>query len=189
MTFFINFPSDWAGIPPLGEGQQWPTPEAWAKDIVEELATGTGTRLRKSKRRTMEEIFADQAVESVRRGASRTFLSLASWDGPLTTADAFMTSRASLGAISLEDYVGANDPEATEPPLVEKFTTESGLEGLRSIRFVMPYENLPTLAGVAEYAFEDNDQVLRLSTSQLDLENFRATIALMDGLASSVTSA
>jgi hypothetical protein len=177
MTFFINFPTDWAGIPPLG-----------ARDIIEELATGTGTKLRKAKRRTLEEIFTEQAVEGVRRNASRTFLSLASWDGPLTTADAFSTSRAELGTISLEDHVGGNDPGATEQPLVESFPTASGLVGVRSIRFVTPYENLPTIVGIVEYAFEDDDQVLRLVTSQLDLENFRATIELMDGLAGSVTS-
>jgi hypothetical protein len=189
MTFYIDFPVDWAGIPPVGDGERWTTPEAWATDIITELATGTGTRLKKTKRRVLEELFTEHAVESKRRGASRTFLSLASWDGPLTSADAYMTSRASLGALALEDYLGANDPDATEQPLVEPFTTESGLAGFRCIRFLTPYENLPTIVGVVEYGFEDNDQVLRLTTSQMDLENFRATIDLMDGLAGSVTSA
>jgi hypothetical protein len=189
MTFYIDFPVDWAGIPPVGEGQRWTTAEAWAQDIIDELAAGTGTRLKKSKRRVLEDIFAEHAVESDRRGASRTFLSLASWDGPLTSADAYMTSRAALGAISLEDYIGANDTEATEHPLLEPFTTQSGLAGFRCIRFLTPYDSLPTIVGVVEYGFEDNNEVLRLTTSQMDLETFSATIDLMDALAGSVTSA
>ncbi|PRY68113.1 hypothetical protein B0I08_105278 [Glaciihabitans tibetensis] len=188
MAFFIDFPFDWAGVPPFGETERWSTPEAWAKDLLDELAAGADVRLRKSQRKVLHETFVFEAVEGIKREASRTFLSLATWYGPLTSADAYITPREALGAISLEDYVGANDPSAAEPPEVGPFTTQSGLVGVRCVRYINPYDNSPVIGAVIEYAFEVDGSVLRLLTSQLDLVNFPRTIELMDGLAGSVTS-
>ena len=192
MSIFLNHPSDWIGIPYFDKGDRWERPEDWARELIEEIVVGQNLPRRKrvsqEQRDIVENIFVMLAKSVEEREASSSYLRLSDWYGPLILVDLRVESRYSAGTISIEDYAGASDPDAIDPPLVEPFVTTSGLVGVRGTRHVVPDPAVPGIIATVEYAWEVDETLVRLRTATYDLIEFEQTLPYVDALAETVYS-
>lgn len=142
MSIFVEHPTDWIGIPYFDKGDRWERPEDWARELIEEIVVGQNLPRRKrvsqEQRDIVENIFVMLAKSVEEREASSSYLRLSDWYGPLILVDLRVESRHWAGTISIEDYAGASDPDAIDPPLVDPFVTDSGLVGARGMWFPTP---------------------------------------------------
>ncbi|MGG7306742.1 hypothetical protein ACQXVK_06045 [Curtobacterium sp. AB451] len=70
--------------------------------------------------------------------------------------------------VDLAEVVGATDPAAVEPPVLEGFETAAFGPGVRSVRFLVAADDR-TLTGVVTYAFDVAGIVVRVSYADTDL--------------------
>ena len=184
MSIFVEHPKDWIGIPEIGVGQRWEQPDRWANDLLDEITAGEAVTA--EQRAALLEVLVFIAATQEKRGSSGSFITLIVWSGPIYLVDMILQSRRSAGSISLEDYAGASAPDVAEPPLVEPFATNSGLQGVRCIRYVVPEEQPPGIIACVDYAWEIDDSLLRLYAATYDLVDFERGLPLFDTLAATV---
>lgn len=166
------------------------TPRGLGAELIEEIVVGQNLPRRKrvsqEQRDIVQNIFVMLAKSVEEREASSSYLRLSDWYGPLILVDLRVESRYSAGTISIEDYAGASDPDAIDPPLVEPFTTDSGLVGVRCTRHLVPDASQPGIIATVEYAWEVDETLVRLRTASYDLQEFEQTLPYVDELARTV---
>ncbi|WP_104135348.1 MULTISPECIES: hypothetical protein [unclassified Cryobacterium] len=114
MSIFVDHPDDWIGISYFDAGERWERPEDWARELIDAIADGENVSREQCDH--IENVFFMLAQSVAERGASASFLRLGNWDGPLVLADLRVESRLAAGTISVEDYAGAADLDAIDPP-------------------------------------------------------------------------
>ena len=186
MSIFVDHPDDWIGVPTFDVDDRWQRREGWARELVDAIADGEGVS--REQRDRIESVFAMLAKSVEERGASASFLRLGDWDGPLVLADLRVESRRSAGTISVEDYAGAADPDAIDPPVVEPFVTTSGLVGVRCTRYLTPDTSVPGVVATRDYAWEVGETLAALRTATYDLIEFEKSLPQVDALAKTVYS-
>lgn len=184
MSVFVDYPTDWIGIPQFGPDERWARPELWTKDLLDEITAGA--RVKRGQRTALDEVFIMIARGVSERGASMCYVFLAGWSGPIYFADLRVQPRSSAGTISLEDYAGASDPRIAEGPDVKPFVTQSGLQGVRCIRYTTPEEQPPGLIAQIGYAWEIGDDLALLSYVGYDLVGFESILPRLDELAAGI---
>lgn len=191
MSFLIDHPASWIGIP---ERFPYPAPggplqnaEQWATDVLTELVGST--RVPQERVDAAREVLL--MVESTRREreATRSFVALVSWDGPVYVADAVAEPAEVLGGMNLAEYAGADDPRQLTPAVLSRFVCDTGLEGVRCVR-ALPYDDgAEIVLDQVDYAWVAGDQVLRITAAQLDHGLFESMLTFTDALARSVRPA
>ena len=186
MSIFVDHPNDWIGVPTFGVADRWQRPEDWARELVDALADGENVS--RDQRDRIENVFAMLARSVAERGASASFLRLGNWDGPLVVVDLRVESRLAAGTISVEDYAGAADPDAIDPPVIKPFVTTSGLVGVRCTRYLTPDKSVPGVVATRDYAWEVDGTLVALRTASYDLIEFERSLAQVEALAETVYS-
>jgi hypothetical protein len=180
----IRHPDEWIGIPEDFPFDRWQSAEEWSTELVEVLAEDVPPPTRGQYERLRAELeHVAQSRED--RGASRTYVTIDDWAGPIYVVDLINLPTEITGATSLELLAGANDATAVEPPIIEGFTTDYGVTGARSIRYVNP-DDASTLLVRADYIFPTSNGFIRLYTAQFDLVDFERMRPLLEKLAATV---
>ena len=84
--------------------------------------------------------------------------------------------------------VGADDPEAVEPPIVDDFVTDQLGSGLRCLRYLRDDQEQATLIAALNYAWRvgELETDYRLFTASVDLGRLTGCIGDIDNLARSI---
>lgn len=182
MSFFIDHPDDWIGVPeywpfPTPRGATLDSPEQWANALADDLTVSE--HLSSEARGRVVELMVMAAQRGAAAG-SRAFVTFEDWTGPAYVVESRTQPRTELGTQSLESLVGYDDPNQLGPAFQEDFVTASGLDGKRGYRY-LPYDDKGIIYARADYAFEHADEVIMLSGGEVDLVFFeRLKPALAD---------
>ena len=192
MSFIIDHPTSWIGIPerfpfPRAEGAALQNADEWVDELLDELADDAG--LREDQRDAAREVLLMVANTRGERDATRSFIAFASWDGPVYVVDAIAEEAGVLGGMTLAQYAGEDDPDQLVQPDVTPFVTESGLDGVRCVRHQRYEEGTGIVMARVDYAWLSGEQLLRLTGAQLDLVLFERMLPLTDELAATVAAA
>ena len=187
MSFFIDHPDDWIGVPeywpfPTAQGAMLDSAEQWANALADELVVSDD--LDAAERARIVELLLMAAQRGAAAG-SRVFVAFEDWRGAAYVVESRTESRRQWGAQSLESVVGFDDPTQLGPAFVEDFATASGIEGKRGYRY-LPYDDQGVIFARADYAFEQDDEVLTISGGELDLVYFERLKPALSQLAATV---
>ncbi|MEO7123103.1 MAG: hypothetical protein ABI400_08325 [Lacisediminihabitans sp.] len=185
MTILVDHPDPWIGIPEDFPNEGWQSAAEWAAELVdvlgEELPPPT-----EGQKRQLAEYLTTVAESRAQRNASRIFVSVDGWAGPVYIADLVVLMGVSSAEVTLEQLDGSQDPDAVEKPIIQPFVTESGLEGIYSVRYLNP----PDVGGLlarADYLWPMPTGFLQLFTAQFDLVAFERVLPRLAALASTVS--
>jgi len=181
---YVEHPAGWVGIPEGIPSDRWPSTRAWAAELVGSLqadlgAPGDGAA---DALRDYLEIVADSRVE---REASRVYVWVESWTGPVYVADLVVEPREASAEASLEELAGKGDPEAVEEPVLEPFVTDTGLTGISSVRYFNT-DGAGALIARQDYVWITSTDTVRLYTAQFDLVAFERSKPRLAALARTV---
>jgi hypothetical protein len=180
----IRHPEEWIGVPEDFPYDRWQSAEDWANDLVAALAEDAPAPSRGQYERLRSEL--QQLAESrEERGAARIYLTLDDWAGPVFVVDLVNLPAELTGPTTIEKLAGDGDSTAVETPILEGFTTDFGVTGVRSIRYV----NRDDVGGLlvrADYVFPTSNGFIRLYTAQFDLVDFERVRPLLERLAATI---
>ncbi len=185
MSVFVQHPDGWIGIPEDFPDGRWATAQDWAAELVDALAPdlappGDGDSQR------LQDYLSIVAASRAARAASRVYVWVEDWEGPVYVADLVVMGAALLPAgTSLESLAGKDDPDVVEAPIIEPYVTGSGLRGVRSVRYLNP-EGADGLVARADYVWPTPDGFVRLYTAQFDMVAFDRSRPRLEALAATV---
>lgn len=179
----VDHPDGWVGIPTL-PNDRWSTVRAWSEELVEsyEVAFGAPTPEQAD---TMTDYLDKIVATTGDRGADRSYIYTNGWAGPLFLVDMNVLEGAGWKETTIELLVNAEDPDAVEKPITRAFTTDSGLEGLSSVRYL----DAPGVGGIvaaADVAIRISNGYVLFRTAQVDLVAFEKVVRLLEALAQTV---
>jgi hypothetical protein len=181
----IDHRDPWIGIPETFpfEGR-WPTARDWATELVAILPEELGEPEPGQQAALLDylEVLAESRAS---RHVSRIYILVTGWTGAVYVVDMAVIPTAALEGKSLEAFAGADDDSCVEKPLVEPFTTGSGLGGLLCTRFT-DHEEFGGLLARADYVFPVPGAFVRLYTAQIDLIAFQRVLPRLRELALTV---
>jgi hypothetical protein len=178
----VVHPEGWIGVPEVWPNVDWATPEDWAPELVAELEEGWGAPEEAASRGVVASLLVELAGKATRQRA-RAYCRLGSWTGPFTTALMSVVPGAP-GDPTVEEL--ANDPMgAVEKPIVEPFTTDSGVEGFATTRYVVGTEFTGLIARL-DYLWKIPGGFIWLYTANIDLVAFERDRQAMAELAGTV---
>ncbi len=138
MSFYVNHPDEWIGTPeywpfPQQGGTELLTPEAWVDAVVDEIhdRESLGLEEREHVGGLLQAVTARAAESGLRH-----FVAFREWQGPAYVVETEVFAVSWLGGRSIEDFLGANDPERLDNGVLEPVTTESGLSGTMCVRYL-----------------------------------------------------
>ena len=181
----IDHPDPWIGIPDtFPYDGRWPTARDWATELVAILPEELGEPEPGEQSALLDylEVLAESRES---RHASRIYILITGWTSAVYVVDLAIISTAALDGMSLETFAGADDDSTVEKPLVEPFTTDSGLGGLLCTRFI-DSEEFGGLLARADYVFPVPGSFVRLYTAQIDLIAFQRLLPQLRALALTV---
>lgn len=189
MSFFIRHPDEWIGVPerwpfPAAHGGEYATVDEWLTALVDEL-----TLLHEfapEVRARVHELLA-MAAQRGQSARSRVFVAFEAWDGPAYVVEAVAYERSRMGAGSLADAAGADDPTQLGAAYSADFTTEDGTVGAVCVRY-LPLNDHGVVYGRVDYAFADDDELLILSGGEIDLVDFEKLKPRIERLAATVSA-
>ncbi|MFJ4786754.1 hypothetical protein [Streptomyces sp. NPDC088794] len=154
----INYnPSRWLELPPRWDTEEWQDIGVWASRCAElfwrsyERNPGeAGISFLSGTLRRFAEAFAPEPFD--------TRVLLRMWEPTSMPLQVFTMVKPAQGdrAETLRSLVGAEDPDAVEPPVVETFRTELCGEGLRAFRYLRQ-DNAPEVVAALRYAWRDEE--------------------------------
>ncbi|MCU1413970.1 MAG: hypothetical protein JWN80_1310 [Microbacteriaceae bacterium] len=180
----IEHPDEWIGIPENWEGTPWANGYEWASALVDVLVEEFPAPV-DDERATLRDVLVSVADSRDPAVTSRVYTSVDGWDGPLYVVNMAQISFADLPGVTAEQLAGAEDTDVVEKPLVTRFTTTSGLTGVKCIRYSQD-ASVDGLIARADYVVSATDSFVRFSTAQYDLVAFQRMEARMERLAQSV---
>lgn len=189
MSFFIEHPDEWIGVP-----ERWPFPgmhgieyadaDEWLTALVDELTLTH--KLEPDVRARVWELLA-MAAQRGQAAGTRVFVTFEAWDGPAYVVEALAQERSVLGARSLADAAGADDPTQLGAPFTDDFATHDGTVGAVCIRY-LPLNEQGVVYGRIDYAFADDDELLIISGGEIDLVDFEKLKPRIQQLAATVST-
>jgi len=190
MSFYINHPSEWIGVPeywpyPQADGPDLETSHQWVSMLVDELAELDAT-FGDPEREHVTSVLTLAAQRSESTG-ERCYVAFESWSGAAYIVATSTFSSQQLEGRSLAQHLGAEETGNLAETAVEPFDTESGVTGLRYYRYLVYDASIGSLYGRADYGFEKAGAVLTLTAAELDLDYFRKLLPLMEKLAAGVS--
>lgn len=187
MSFFIDHPAQWIGVPdfwpfPSSDGVVFDTPEQWSVAVADAL-TASGDLSVEARARLIELLLmsSQRSIDA----QSRTFITFEDWEGSAFVVESVTRPRRHWGDAPIESLAGRDDPAQLGPVFSEDFLTASGLSGVRCFRY-LPYDNTGVIFGRADYVFEQEDEVITLTGAEIDLVFFEKVKTLLEGLAATV---
>lgn len=150
-------PSRWLEIPPRWDTEEWQDIDVWARSCAELFwrAYGrdpgdSGIGYLTGVLRRFAEAFAPEPFD--------TRVLLRMWEPTSMPLQVFSMVKPAQGGReeTLRFLVGAEDPEAVEPPVVESFHTEHLGEGLRTFRYLRQ-DDTPEVIAALRYAWRDEE--------------------------------
>jgi hypothetical protein len=126
------------------------------------------------------------AAQRAAKSASRHYVAFDGPDAAAFIAQTVIFDDRRLGIQTLREFIGENDPAQLGVPLAEDFTSSAGVEGARCYRYLSYDDQTGSIYGQADYAFHAADQVLTLTSAQLDLTLFQRLLPRLEELAASV---
>lgn len=147
----------WLELPPRWDTEDWQDIDFWARDHAQlfwRLHGGdpgeSGIRFLADTLRRFAEAFAPEPFD--------TRVLLRMWEPTSMPLQLFTMVKPAQGdrEETLRALVGAEDPDAVEPPVVESFHTELLGEGLRAFRYLRQNDTPEVLAGL-RYAWRDDE--------------------------------
>jgi hypothetical protein len=184
-SVLVEHPDSWVGIPEDFPNEGWQSAADWAAELTEVLGEDFPPPT-EGQRARLAGYLATVAESRADRRSSRIYVSVDGWAGPVYIADLVIAPASEIGAASLAELDGSEDPDAVEKPIIEPFVTESGLEGVYSIRYTNP-EGLGGLLVRADYVWPLDSGFLQLYTAQFDLVEFERVLPRLAALASTVS--
>jgi len=190
MSFFIDHPDEWIGVPerwpfPLTNGGVLSSPADWIRQVVDEIGESEG--LDADVREHMTGILG-MAVQRGITSGHRTFVAFETWSGPAYIVECESMSAVEQGTRSLEDFAGLDDRDQLGVPFAEEFTTTSGLTGVRCYRY-LPYPGgvEGMIYGRADYVFRQADELLVFRSAEFDMVYFRRLLPALERLVASTS--
>ena len=186
-AILVDHPDEWIGIPENWAGTRWETGYEWASELVDALREDFGPPV-ENERATLRDVLVTVSNSLDKQTASRLYISVDGWAGPLYIATMAMLSRDSLPGLTTEQVAGSDDPDVVEKPIVSEFVTVDGLTGVKCVRYANDREAGGILAKV-DYVVPVPGSFIRFSTALYDLVDFEAVQPRLERLAKSVTVA
>jgi len=150
-------PSRWLELPPRWDTEEWQDIDAWARTCAELLWRSYGQDPGESGipflagvLRRFAEAFAPEPFD--------TRVLLRMWEPTSMPLQVLSMVKPAQGdrEETLRFLVGAEDPDAVEPPVVESFHTEHLGEGLRTFRYLRQ-DDTPEVIAAFRYAWRDEE--------------------------------
>jgi hypothetical protein len=181
----IEHNAPWIGIPETFPYLDWADAGDWADALLTELE-GTFGEPRAEESAALREFLVTVAESREERGATRAYIWADGWSTDSYLADVTVIPAALSENYTLEQLAGSEDPLAVEVPVIEPFTTDSGLDGVVSVRYL----NAPGADGLiarADYVFPIPSGYMRLYTAQFDLLRFEKVLPKLADLATTIS--
>jgi hypothetical protein len=182
---FIDHPDEWIGIPEDWDETRWESAYPWASELVDALAESFGPA-EGTERATLRDVLVTVAGSLDTAIASRLYVSVDGWTGPMYVATMAMLPLDLYPGATVEELAGAEDEDVVEKPIVEPYSTDGGLVGVKCVR----YTNDDSVGGIlakADYVVHTPDAWVRFATANYDLVAFERVQPRMDRLARTVT--
>ena len=150
-------PSRWLEIPPRWDTEEWQDIDVWARSCAELLWRSygqdpgePGISFLAGVLRRFAEAFAPEPFD--------TRVLLRMWEPNSMPLQVFSMVKPAQGdrEETLRFLVGAEDPDAVEPPVVESFHAEHLGEGLRTFRYLRQ-DDTPEVIAALRYAWRDEE--------------------------------
>jgi hypothetical protein len=173
VSFSIDYPNDWIGIPEFGEGEVFATPQDWATALAAEIAPDLRPRPRRRQRAALTDVLALYGASVAEIGAGRGYI----WLDTLETAPFLVGSRtiarADVGDAPITDIAGAGGEADYVPPIVTDVVTDSGLRGI-SVERHAPLDDAAVHVGhlIGTYVFEVEEGFIMFGTSTTDFAGY-----------------
>jgi hypothetical protein len=184
----VDHPDLWIGVPHAWPFRTIADPAEWSTAVVDELAHATAEEPTAEQRVRIAEGLRLIAEDMPKRNAINSYIGIVSWQGPFFIADLQLQSADDDTDVTLEQFVGSQDPRTERPPTVEPFETTSGLTGLKCRRYYVEGPS-STLVVRVDYAWRIAGGFVRLYMVEDDLVLFERIAADLDALAASVSEA
>lgn len=150
-------PSRWLEIPPRWDTEEWQDIGVWARSCAELFWRSygrdpgdSGIPFLAGTLRRFAEAFAPEPFD--------TRVLLRMWEPTSMPLQVFSMVKPAQGdrEETLRFLVGAEDPDAVEPPVVESFRTDHLGEGLRAFRYLRQ-DDTPEVLAALRYAWRDEE--------------------------------
>ena len=150
-------PNRWLEIPPRWDTEEWQDIDAWARTcaglfsrVYLQSPDESGVSFLADRLRQLAEAFAPEPFD--------TRVLLRMWEPAIMPLPVCSMVKPSEGdrEETLRFLVGADDPDAVEPPVVEPFSTALLGEGLRSFRYLRQ-EDAPEVVAALRYAWREEE--------------------------------
>lgn len=182
----IRHPDPWIGVPEdFPYGARWATARDWAQELVSVLGEELGDP-GPGESEGLRDYLEVVAGSRESRTASRIYVLVTGWTTDVYVVDFALIPRELLGDLTIEQFAGANDETAVEKPLIEPFTTTTGVGGLVSKRYIDHIEFGGIMARV-DYVFPVPGGFARLYTAQINLVSFERMLPRLAELAATLS--
>jgi len=183
---FIQHPDPWVGIPEhFPVPHRWATASEWASELVAVLAERLAEPT-PEQRESIVTFLVAVAEGRESRLASRTYVVVTGWDDPVHIVDMAIVPHHVLAGLSIEEFAGAYDQSTIEKPYVEPFVSDTGVPGIRCVRYTNS-EKLGGLIARSDFVFAVPEGLLRFYTTTVNLVAFEQVQPLLADLARSVS--
>lgn len=177
MSFYIEYPDDWIGVPAFGPGETFATPEAWAAALVAEIAPTMRPKPRRAQRAALAQVLAFVAGNVERIGADSGYVWLDPVDSSPFLVGAKVLSRLDVGDATPAQLAGAAEDSDFVPPIERELVTGPGVRGHYVERHA-PLDDEAVHVGnlSGTYVLEADGELLLLGTATTDFaayERFR----------------
>jgi hypothetical protein len=184
MTFLVNHPDTWIGVPefwpfPLPAGGEITSSAQWLDMLMAELQLEGQME---GHVRSVLTMVADRAVTT----GSRHYVTFDGADEAPFIVQSTIYDESYLGIRSLREFAGVDDPEQVAAPWAEDYTSMYGVTGARCVRYLTYDEQLGSIYGRVDYVFQAGGQVKQLTSMQLDLQLFQRLLPSMEELCATV---
>lgn len=183
---FIRHPEPWVGIPEhFPVPQRWASAHDWAAELVGVLVEVLGEPTQEQREATIAYLVT-VADGRESRLATRVFVAVTGWSERVHIVDMAIVPSHVLGGMGIEEFAGANDQSTIEKPYVEPFVSDTGVAGIRCVRYTNS-EKFDGLVARSDFVFAVPEGLLRLYTTTIDLVAFEKVQPMLADLARSVS--
>jgi hypothetical protein len=181
----VDHPDEWIGIPEQFPNSRWDTAYEWASDLVGALASDWGAALDDGEV-VLRDLLVSLANSLDRTIASRLYVSLGRWSGPVVIAALALAPASDFPGMSAAQVAGSEDVDVIQQPIVDEFVTNSGVTGATCVRYFRR-DDPDRIVARADFVVPVGDGFATVFHEDADLPDFQAALPLVQALAKTIT--
>jgi hypothetical protein len=181
----VDHPDEWIGIPEKWPASRWETPYEWASGLVDALREDWGVPPDGADI-TFRDVIVALANSLDRRVASRLYVSVDGWSGPIYVAGMAVLPPARGDGMTAAELAGATDDETIDKPIVGEFTTNGGVVGASCVRYFLR-DDPGRVVARADFVVKVGDSFVDFFHEDADLVDFERALPRLRELAATVS--